>query len=132
MSSNALTERKGAKVGLITTKGFRDSIEIGRGNRPDFFNLMYNKPKPFVERYLRREIVERMDYKGNVVTPLDLSSLDDTIALFKAEGIEAVAVCLLHAYANPEHEKAITDELKKRWPEATVVASHQITREWRE
>ena len=61
---NALTERKGAKVGLITTKGFRDALEIGRGNRPDFFNLMYQKPAPFVERYLRREIEGRMDYKG--------------------------------------------------------------------
>ena len=129
---NALTERKGAKVGLITTKGFRDSIEIGRGNRPDFFNLMYNKPKPFVERYLRREVVERVNYKGEVDTPLDLSSLDETLALFKKEGIEAVAICLLHAYANPLHEKLLADEVAKRWPEVTIVASHQITREWRE
>ena len=129
---NALTERKGAKVGLITTKGFRDSIEIGRGNRPAFFNLMYNKPKPFVERYLRREVVERVNYKGEVDTPLDLSSLDETLALFKKEGIEAVAICLLHAYANPLHEKLLADEIAKRWPEVTIVASHQITREWRE
>jgi N-methylhydantoinase A/acetone carboxylase, beta subunit len=129
---NALTERKGAKVGLITTKGFRDAIEIGRGNRPDFFNLMYKKPEPFVERYLRREIVERMDYRGHEVTPLDMSSLDETLDLFKSEGIEAVAICLLHAYANPAHEEALKAEVEKRWPEVTVVASHQITREWRE
>lgn len=129
---NALTERKGAKVGLITTKGFRDSIEIGRGNRPDFFNLRYKKPAPFVERYLRREIVERMDYHGNEVTPLDLSSLDETLALFRAEGIEAIAISLLHAYANPEHEIRLKAEVEARWPEVTVVASHQITREWRE
>ena len=129
---NALTERKGAKVGLITTKGFRDSIEIGRGNRPDFFNLRYKKPAPFVERYLRREIVERMDYHGNEVTALDLSSLDETLALFRAEGIEAIAISLLHAYANPEHEISLKAEVEARWPEVTVVASHQITREWRE
>ena len=129
---NALTERKGAKVGLITTKGFRDSIEIGRGNRPDFFNLRYKKPAPFVERYLRREIVERMDYHGNEVTPLDLASLDETLALFRAEGIEAIAISLLHAYANPEHEIRLKAEVEARWPEVTVVASHQITREWRE
>ncbi|MGV0877524.1 hydantoinase/oxoprolinase family protein [Martelella sp. FLE1502] len=129
---NALTERKGAKVGLITTKGFRDSIEIGRGNRPDFFNLRYKKPAPFVERYLRREIVERLDYHGNEVTPLDLSSLDETLALFRAEGIEAIAISLLHAYANPEHEIRLKAEVEARWPEVTVVASHQITREWRE
>ena len=129
---NALTERKGAKVGLITTKGFRDSIEIGRGNRPDFFNLRYKKPAPFVERYLRREIVERMDYRGNEVTPLDLSSLDESLALFRAEGIEAIAISLLHAYANPEHEIRLKAEVEARWPDVTVVASHQITREWRE
>ncbi|TNB46180.1 hydantoinase/oxoprolinase family protein [Martelella lutilitoris] len=129
---NALTERKGAKVGLITTKGFRDSIEIGRGNRPDFFNLRYKKPAPFVERYLRREIVERMDYHGNEVTPLDLASLDETLALFRADGIEAIAISLLHAYANPEHEARLKAEVEARWPEVTVVASHQITREWRE
>ncbi|MCD1633759.1 hydantoinase/oxoprolinase family protein [Martelella mediterranea] len=129
---NALTERKGAKVGLITTKGFRDSIEIGRGNRPDFFNLRYKKPAPFVERYLRREIVERMDYHGNEVTPLDLASLDETLELFRAEGIEAIAISLLHAYANPEHEIRLKAEVEARWPEVTVVASHQITREWRE
>lgn len=129
---NALTERKGAKVGLITTRGFRDSIEIGRGNRPDFFNLRYKKPAPFVERYLRREIVERMDYHGNEVTPLDLSSLDETLALFRAEGIEAIAISLLHAYANPDHEIRLKAEVEARWPEVTVVASHQITREWRE
>ncbi|WP_180898958.1 hydantoinase/oxoprolinase family protein [Martelella soudanensis] len=129
---NALTERKGAKVGLITTKGFRDAIEIGRGNRPDFFNLRYNKPAPFVERYLRREITGRMDYHGNEVTPLDLSSLDETLTLFRAEGIEAIAISLLHAYANPAHEARLKAEVEARWPEVTVVASHQITREWRE
>ena len=72
---NALTERKGAKVGLITTKGFRDILEIGRGNRPDFFNLMYKKPEPFVERYLRREVPGRIDFRGGEQVPLDLSGL---------------------------------------------------------
>jgi N-methylhydantoinase A len=129
---NALTERKGAKVGLITTKGFRDSLEIGRGNRPDFFNLMYQKPAPFVERYLRREIVGRMDYHGNEVTPLSFDTLDETLELFRAEDVQAVAICLLHAYANTAHEAALAAEVQKRWPDVTVVASHQITREWRE
>ncbi|QQA43564.1 hydantoinase/oxoprolinase family protein [Pelagovum pacificum] len=129
---NALTERKGAKVGLITTKGFRDSIEIGRGNRPDFFNLMYEKPKPFVERYLRHEVEGRMDYHGTEITPLSFDTLDATIAEFKAAGVEAVAICLLHAYANPAHEEALAKEVRTRWPDVTVVASHQITREWRE
>ncbi|WP_417583332.1 hydantoinase/oxoprolinase family protein [Pelagibacterium sp.] len=129
---NALTERKGAKVGLITTKGFRDAIEIGRGNRPDFFNLMYKKPAPFVERHLRREIEGRMDYRGTEVTPLSFDTLDTTLEAFRAEGVEAVAICLLHAYANTTHEAALAQEVRKRWPDVTVVASHQITREWRE
>ncbi|MBN9026819.1 MAG: hydantoinase/oxoprolinase family protein [Rhizobiales bacterium] len=129
---NALTERKGAKVGLIVTRGFRDAIEIGRGNRPDFFNLKYVKPEPFVERYLRREVTGRMDYRGTEVTALDLSELDSIVADFRADGVEAVAICLLHSYANPAHEKAILDGVRARWPGVTAVASHQITREWRE
>lgn len=129
---NALTERKGAKVGLITTKGFRDVLEIGRGNRPDFFNLMYKKPTPFVERYLRREVEGRMDFKGNEQIALDLSDLPAILEDFKADGITAVAVCFIHAYANSAHEEAAAAEIKRLWPEASVVASHQITREWRE
>ena len=70
---NALTERKGVKVGLITTQGFRDTLEIARGNRPDFFNLHYEKPKPFVPRYLRRELPGRMNYRGEETKPLDLT-----------------------------------------------------------
>ncbi|WP_454856506.1 hydantoinase/oxoprolinase family protein [Rhizobium binxianense] len=129
---NALTERKGAKVGLITTRGFRDVLEIGRGNRPDFFNLMYRKPTPFVPRHLRRELPGRIDYQGNEKEPLDLSALDGILAEFKAEDVEAVAICLLHSYANPAHEKAVLEAVHARWPEAPAVASHQITREWRE
>ena len=67
---NALTERKGAKTALITTKGFRDILELARGNRPDLFNLVFEKPAPFVPRYLRREVTERISYKGEVITPL--------------------------------------------------------------
>ncbi len=129
---NALTERKGAKVGLITTAGFRDTLEIGRGNRPDFFNLMYEKPAPFVERYLRRELPGRMDYAGHEVLPLDVTELDGILADFRSDDVEAIAVCLLHSYANPAHEQAVVAEIQARWPEVTVVASHQITREWRE
>lgn len=129
---NALTERKGAKVGLITTTGFRDVLEIGRGNRPDFFNLKYIKPAPFVERYLRRELPGRMDFHGREQLPLDLSALPGIIADFQADGVEAVAICFIHAYANPDHEERALAELRRLWPEAIAVASHQITREWRE
>ncbi|MCX5497793.1 hydantoinase/oxoprolinase family protein [Kaistia dalseonensis] len=129
---NALTERKGAKTALITTEGFRDILEIARGNRPDFFNLMYEKPKPFVPRYLRREVPGRISYRGEETTPLDLSGLPVILDAFKADGVEAVAICLLHSYANPSHEQAVSAEIRRLWPEVSVVASHQITREWRE
>ncbi|HEY0920095.1 hydantoinase/oxoprolinase family protein, partial [Devosia sp.] len=129
---NALTERKGAKVGLVTTKGFRDVLEIGRGNRPDFFNLKYKKPEPFVERFLRRELPGRIDFHGKEQVPLDTSGLAQIVADFRAEGVNAVAICFIHAYANPAHEEAALAELRRLWPEVTAVASHQITREWRE
>ncbi|WP_448956079.1 hydantoinase/oxoprolinase family protein [Labrys neptuniae] len=129
---NALTERKGVKVGLITTAGFRDSLEIARGNRPDFFNLHYRKPEVFVPRYLRREVPGRLSYKGEEVAPLDLSGLPAILADFQAEGVEAIAVCFLHSYANPAHEEAVIAEIRRLWPEISAVASHQITREWRE
>ncbi|WP_313195468.1 hydantoinase/oxoprolinase family protein [Shinella zoogloeoides] len=129
---NALTERKGVKVGLITTEGFRDSLEIARGNRPDFFNLHYRKPEPFVPRYLRRELPGRFDYHGTEMKPLDLSGLPDILDDFRADGVEAIAVCFLHSYANPSHEQATITEIARLWPEIATVASHQITREWRE
>ncbi len=129
---NALTERKGVKVGLITTKGFRDTLEIARGNRPDFFNLHYEKPEPFVKRYLRAELAGRMNYKGEEVTPLDLSGLPAILDHFRAEGVEAIAISFLHSYANPAHEKATHDAVQAAWPDVSVVSTHQITREWRE
>jgi N-methylhydantoinase A len=129
---NALTERKGVKVGLITTEGFRDTLEIARGNRPDFFNLHYEKPKPFVPRYLRRELPGRVSYRGVEMKPLDLSGLPAIVADFRREGVEAVAICFIHSYADTSHEQAALAELKRLWPGVSAVASHQITREWRE
>ena len=129
---NSITERKGVKVGLVTTKGFRDSLEIARGNRPDFFNLHYQKPIPFVPRYLRRELPGRMSYRGEESEPLDMALLPSILDDFKSEGVAAVAICFLHSYANFAHEKTAMKEVKRLWPEVAVVASHQITREWRE
>ncbi len=129
---NAITERKGAKAALLTTEGFRDVIEIGRGNRPDFFNLEYRKPKPFVPRYLRREIPGRMSYKGVESTPLDLAGLPAILDDFRREDVEAIAIAFVNSYANPAHEQAALAQVKKLWPEVSVVASTQITREWRE
>lgn len=129
---NAITERKGAKTALLTSKGFRDVLEIGRGNRPDYFNLEYKKPIPFVTRYLRREVSGRISYKGVEVEPFDLSSVPAILKDFRAEGVEAIAICLLNSYANSAHEEALLNQVKALWPEVAVVASHQIIREWRE
>ena len=129
---NALTERKGVKVGLITTEGFRDTLEIARGNRPDFFNLHYEKPKPFVPRYLRRELPGRISYKGEELKPLDLTGLPAILDDFRKEGVEAIAICFLHSYADMSHEQAALAEVQRLWPGVSVVSSHQITREWRE
>ncbi|MGO8693901.1 MAG: hydantoinase/oxoprolinase family protein [Rectinemataceae bacterium] len=129
---NAITERKGAKAALITTAGFRDVLEIGRGNRPDFFNLEYRKPSPIVPRYLRRELSGRMSYKGIETEPLNLEALPAIIDDFRREGVEAVAVSFINSYANPAHEEAALARIRELWPEVSAVASHQITREWRE
>jgi N-methylhydantoinase A len=129
---NALTERKGVKTGLITTEGFRDSLEIARGNRPDYFNLRYEKPAPFVPRRLRREVPGRLAQDGGERSPLDLSGLPAILDDFRAEGVQAVAICLLHSYADPRHEREVLERVRELWPEVAAVASHQITREWRE
>jgi len=129
---NAITKRKGVKTALITTRGFRDILEIGRGNRPDFFNLRFEKQPPFVPRHLRKEVTERLNFTGEVLTPLAVEELADIVAALKKENVEAIAVCFLHAYANNSHEKAAVDELRRLWPEVSVIASHQVSREWRE
>ncbi len=129
---NTLAERKGARVGLITTTGFRDVLEIARGNRPDLFNFRFIKPPPFVPRHLRREIAERVDHTGTVTIPLDPAALAPLLADFRAEGVEAIAICFLHAYANPANEIAAAAAIRAAWPEIHVIASHAPTREWRE
>src|ERR1700756_3306982 len=101
---NAITERKGVKTALVTTRGFRDVLAIGRGNRPDLYNLHSEPSVPFVPRHLRFEATERMDAKGRVRIPLNLGEVDAIADRLAYAGVEAVAVVFLHAYANPEHE----------------------------
>lgn len=129
---NALTERKGALTGLLTTAGFRDVLEIARGNRPDLFNFNFRKPPPFVERHLRLEVRERTNVAGEVVRKSELSDLDAAVEHFRNEGVAAVAVCFLHAYANPENERRVVERLRKMMPETAIIASHEVSREWRE
>jgi N-methylhydantoinase A len=129
---NALLSRKGAKVGLLTTKGFRDVLEIARGNRPDLFNFKFHKPKPFVERYLRLEIDERTNHLGEIEKHPDINDLVQHVDLFREEGVESIAVCFLHSYLNPENERLVAQAVRKLWPDVSVVPSHTVTREWRE
>jgi N-methylhydantoinase A len=129
---NALTERTGARTALVTTRGFRDVLEIGRGNRPDMYNLMTRKPVPFVPRRLRFEVTERVDRRGDVLVALALEELDDIAEQCRRHQVEAVAVCFLHSYSHPEHERACRDRLAALLPDVAVSISWDVTREWRE
>ena len=129
---NALTERRGVPTALVTTRGFRDVLEIGRANRPDLYNLGYAKPVPFVPRHLRFEVTERMSYRGEVLEPLSDADLGEIAGRLAGLGTAAVAVCLLHAWVNPEHERRAVTVLGKRLPGVSVIGSHQVSRQWRE
>lgn len=129
---NAITERRGAKTGLLTTRGMRDVLEIARGNRPDIYNLRYRKPAPFVPRYLRLEAIQRMDAGGRVVEPLNENEVRSAAQLFAREGVEAVAICFLHGYANPRHEERAGELIREVLPAGFISLSHEVTREFRE
>jgi N-methylhydantoinase A len=129
---NALTERKGARTALVTTAGFRDVLEIGRANRPDLYNLRFDRQPPFVPRAWRYEVRERLNYKGEVQIPLDEADVAAVAAAMRTEGIEAVAVCFLHSYANAIHERRCAGRLRDLLPGVYVSISADITKEWRE
>jgi len=116
----------------LTTEGFRDVLEITRANRPDLYNMYYTKPKPFVRRQYRLEARERVNYKGEELAPLNEDDVVKTVEYFKKENIEAIAVCFLHSYANPAHEKRYGEFLKKIAPDIPVTLSCDITQEWLE
>ena len=129
---NALTEKKGAKTALITTEGFRDVLEIGRANRPDMYNYYYTKPKAFIERRYRFEVEERLNKDGEVLKPINLNQINDVVNVCKAENIEAIAVCFLHSYANPEHEQKVKKILEDELPDVKISISSDLIKEWRE
>ena len=129
---NTVLERKGDKTALLTTEGFRDVYEIARGNRPDAFDIGFQRAEPLVPRQLRFEARERLDAKGDVLTPLDEASVRAVGRKLLAEGISAIAVCFLHSYANPAHEAAAGKILREMCPDLFVTLSHEILREFRE
>ncbi len=132
VASNAILEHKGAKTGLITTKGFRDVLELRRLRMPRLYDLKWEKPPDLVERYLRAEVNERLDEKGNVLVPLDLGEAERVIDRLHAEGIGALAVCLLHSYVNPTHEKQIQEIVRRKAPDLFVCISSDVLPEIKE
>jgi N-methylhydantoinase A len=129
--TNAIVEGRGAVVGLITTRGFRDVLEIARMSRTHLYDLHAPaKPTPVVPRRLRLEVTERIGPDGAVLTPIDLGELPGLLEAFAREGVDSVAVSLLHAYANPVHERAVLDALGGRFPHVSI--SSEINAEFRE
>jgi N-methylhydantoinase A len=129
---NALLERRGATVGLITTTGFRDVLEIRRGDRAEMYNLFWKQPEPLVPRRLRLEVPERIMYDGTVVQPLQESGLAAILDTFRDEGVDSIAVCLINSYANPAHELKIQERLRSAGFTGGISLSHRISGEYRE
>jgi N-methylhydantoinase A len=129
---NTLIERKGAKTALLVTRGTRDVYAIGRGNRPEAYNLFFHRHRPLVPRRLTHEVEERLLASGEVREPLQTGSIAQACTALKAEGVEAVAVCFLHAYVNPAHERAAGEMIRAALPDAYLSLSHDILREYRE
>jgi len=124
--TNAVIELAGAEVGLITTKGFRDVLEIARGRNPDLYNLAWRKPPPLVPRRLRLEVDERINAKGEIVRPLDLKETKAAVRRLLDAGVEAIAVCLINSPVNTVHEKRIADVIAKLAPDIYMSVSHQV------
>lgn len=129
--TNAVLERKGARAGLITTRGFRDVLELGRRTRPHAYGLSGNF-QPLIERRFRLEVTERMDAQGRVVTPLSEDDVRAAVRELIDAGVESLVVHFLHAYVNPEHEALAVRIAREMWPNEHVIAGHEIIREMRE
>jgi len=130
-TTNAVLERKVAKVGLITTEGFRDILELGRRTRPRAYG-MTGTFEPLIERPFRREVAERMNAQGEVVTPLDEAAVKREAEALAAAGCEAIVVHFLHSYANPDHELRAGEIVRSVWPNAYVTLGHELLSEYRE
>ncbi|MDX2076527.1 MAG: hydantoinase/oxoprolinase family protein [bacterium] len=134
VATNAILERKGGVVALITTQGFRDILFIGRQNRPDLYALTPTLPAPLIPRDLCYDVAERLDYTGKVLKALDNASLNDIIDDLAKRKVDAVAVCLLYSYLNPDHERLIAEKIIQRGVLARhqIVLSHDVLPEFRE
>jgi N-methylhydantoinase A len=132
VGSNTILQRSGAKTGLITTRGFRDVLEIGRIRMPEMFDLTWSKPAPLVPRRYRVEVDERIAADGSVVKPLDEASLARAVEQLVTDGIEAVAICFINSYRNAAHERQAEAFIKSRHPDLPVSASYAVLPEIKE
>jgi N-methylhydantoinase A len=130
--TNALIERKGAKTGLLTTAGFRDVLEIGRERKYELYDLFIEMPKPLVPRPWRREAVERLSADGSVEKPIDLDAALREVTELVEQGVESLAICFLHSYANPAHERAIGAAIAERYQNLSISLSSDVAPEIRE
>ena len=132
VATNALLERGGSRTALIVTAGFRDILQIGRQERPHLYDWKLRRPEPLVPRHLRFEVRERVLYTGEVETPLDEAEIQQVIARLRDSEVEAVAVCLLHSYTNPAHEKAIGRAIGAALPNVALSLSCEVLPEFKE
>ncbi|MBI3975233.1 MAG: hydantoinase/oxoprolinase family protein, partial [Armatimonadetes bacterium] len=130
--TNAIIERKGARTALLTTDGFRDTLEMGKEQRYDIYDLFLRYPEPLVPRRWRVEVAERVTRDGDVRVPLERDALRPQVERLAAEGVEAIAVCFLHAYKNPRHEREVRDFLQAEFPQIAVSISSDVSAEIRE
>ena len=129
---NALLEGKGARTGLLTTEGFRDVLEIGRGNYLRMYDVLYRRPAPLVPRGRRLEVSERLSARGEVLVPLDDGAVRAAARRLAAEGVESVAVAFLFSYLDPVHEQRAAAILAEELPGVAISVSHRLSQEWRE
>ncbi|WP_336629775.1 MULTISPECIES: hydantoinase/oxoprolinase family protein [unclassified Microbacterium] len=132
VGTNALLTGRGAVTGLITTRGFRDLLELGRGRRPSMYDTQADKPTPQVPRHLRKEVTERVRHTGVVETPLDESDVRRAVREFKAAGVDSIAVCLLYSYLNDAHERRIGEIIREEMPDVYISLSCDVLPEFRE
>ena len=132
VASNAILEHKGARVGLITTKGFRDVLEIRTLRMPKLYDLTWTKPEPLVERYLRKVVDERIDHRGHVDRALDPADAERVVDALLAEKVEAIAICLLNSFTNPVHEMMLRDIVARKAPHLPLSVSFEVLPEIKE
>ncbi|WP_327393230.1 hydantoinase/oxoprolinase family protein [Streptomyces sp. NBC_01186] len=132
VGTNALLTRRGARTGVLTTRGFRDLLELGRGRRPRLYDLQADKPTPFAPRDLRLEVTERVRHDGRVETPLDEQDVRTAAKTLREAGVEAVAVCLLYSFLRPEHEERVGEILAEELPGVHISLSSRVLPEFRE